>query len=218
LAVTGHADPMVATATFDSVTVGSGGGTCTPESNTAFCSRLNKTCGTVTGNDNCGVSRTVSSCGTCTSPQTCGGGGTPNVCGGGSGGPVQIFLEAESGTGAGTAPMAIVSDASASGGKSIWNATTSSNLNPPTDGHVTYPFSVGSAGTWKLWGRFLVGPAQDSDDSLWVRIDNTAYAWDAVHNTASSDALVTYDLATGNHTLEIAYRENGLKIDRFLLT
>lgn len=60
-------------------------GTCTPESNTTFCSRLGKSCGAVTANDNCGVSRTVSSCGTCTAPQTCGGGGTANVCGGSGG-------------------------------------------------------------------------------------------------------------------------------------
>src|SRR6185436_210769 len=56
--------------------------TCTPESNTAFCTRLAKNCGSVTANDNCGTSRTESSCGTCTAPQTCGGGGTANVCGG----------------------------------------------------------------------------------------------------------------------------------------
>jgi subtilisin family serine protease len=56
-------------------------GSCTPESDAAFCSRLGKNCGTVTANDNCGASRTVSSCGTCTSPQTCGGAGTANVCG-----------------------------------------------------------------------------------------------------------------------------------------
>ena len=233
LAVTGHADPMVAEATFDMVAVGSGG-TCTPESNATFCSRMGKNCGTVTGADNCGVSRTVSSCGTCTSPATCGGGGTPNVCGGGGGGgPVYTYLEAESGAGAGTAPMTIVSDAGASGGKAIWSPTVGSNLNPPTDGHVTYPFSVGAAGTWKLWGRFLVGPATSSDDSLWARVDggsfvqwnnifarigNAAYAWDSVHDTANADALVTYNLTAGNHTLEIAYRESGLKMDRFLLT
>ena len=60
-------------------------GTCTAETNAAFCSRLGKNCGSVTANDNCATSRTVSSCGTCTSPQTCGGGGTANVCGGGGG-------------------------------------------------------------------------------------------------------------------------------------
>ncbi len=62
-----------------------GGGTpnvcgCATETDTAFCSRLGKNCGSVTALDNCGVSRTVI-CGTCTSPATCGGGGTPNVCG-----------------------------------------------------------------------------------------------------------------------------------------
>jgi hypothetical protein len=61
------------------------GASCTPETNTAFCARLGKNCGQVSGTDNCGAPRTVTSCGTCTSPQTCGGGGTPNVCGGGGG-------------------------------------------------------------------------------------------------------------------------------------
>ncbi len=56
--------------------------TCTPESNSAFCKRLGKNCGSVTAKDNCGLTRTVSSCGTCTTTgQTCGGGGTANVCG-----------------------------------------------------------------------------------------------------------------------------------------
>jgi hypothetical protein len=54
---------------------------CTAESDAAFCSRLAKNCGAVSGTDNCGAARTVSSCGSCTSPATCGGGGTANVCG-----------------------------------------------------------------------------------------------------------------------------------------
>jgi hypothetical protein len=58
---------------------------CTPESNTVFCARLGKNCGSVSDTDNCGASRTVSSCGTCTSPQSCGGGGIANVCGAPSG-------------------------------------------------------------------------------------------------------------------------------------
>jgi hypothetical protein len=53
-----------------------------PETNTAFCTRLNKECGSVTALDNCGTSRTVSSCGTCTSPKTCQTNGTciQNLC------------------------------------------------------------------------------------------------------------------------------------------
>jgi hypothetical protein len=59
---------------------------CVPESNTEFCARQAKTCGSLTGSDNCGASRTVSSCGSCASGQTCGGGGVANVCGGGGSG------------------------------------------------------------------------------------------------------------------------------------
>ncbi len=47
---------------------------CSPESNTQFCSRLTRQCGSVTANDNCGNSRTVSSCGTCQSGYTCSNG------------------------------------------------------------------------------------------------------------------------------------------------
>jgi hypothetical protein len=55
---------------------------CTLETNAAFCTRLARNCGPVTGIDTCGNMRTVSSCGTCLAPQTCGGGGQANVCGG----------------------------------------------------------------------------------------------------------------------------------------
>jgi hypothetical protein len=54
---------------------------CVGETNGAFCTRLAKRCGMVTGIDNCGVTRMVASCGTCMPPMVCGGTGTPNVCG-----------------------------------------------------------------------------------------------------------------------------------------
>jgi hypothetical protein len=34
----------------------------------------------------------------------------------------------------------------------------------------------------------------------------------------NGDALVPHNLSVGSHTLEVAYRENGLKMDRFLVT
>lgn len=56
----------------DSVAVSVNGSTgtppsCTPESNSTFCSRLGKNCGSVTASDNCGTPRTVT-CGVCISP------------------------------------------------------------------------------------------------------------------------------------------------------
>jgi peptidoglycan/xylan/chitin deacetylase (PgdA/CDA1 family) len=144
-----------------------------------------------------------------------------------------IFFEAENGTGASTAPMTIVNDANASGGKCIWSGTSGSNASVPTNGHVTFAFTAPSAGTYKVWGRFLVGPATTSDDSLWVRIDsgtwvqwndifprigNAGYAWDSEHDTPNANAVVTHTLTAGAHVLEVAYRESGLKMDRFLVT
>jgi len=85
------------------------GGTCTPETDAAFCTRLGNDCGTVTGTDNCGSSRTVGSCGTCTSPDTCGGGGTANLCGGGT--PAD-WTEGGTATGTGTACNTTTEDVS----------------------------------------------------------------------------------------------------------
>jgi hypothetical protein len=141
--------------------------------------------------------------------------------------------------------MVHVTDANASNGKCIWSGTANSAGGVPTDGHVTFTFNLAAAGTYKLWGRFLVGPSGTppgaSDDSLWARIcpgtsvsgcattwtqwngithriGNAAYDWDDERNSPTGDSVVTRSLSAGNHTLEIAYRENGLKMDRFLLT
>jgi uncharacterized protein YjbI with pentapeptide repeats len=54
---------------------------CATESDSSFCARFGKNCGSVSGTDNCGNSRTVASCGGCASGQSCGGSGVPNVCG-----------------------------------------------------------------------------------------------------------------------------------------
>jgi len=62
----------------------SGGGSCISETNYTFCSRLGKTCDSVTGTDNCGATRTVTPCGMCVPPQTCAQGG----CVGGGGGTI----------------------------------------------------------------------------------------------------------------------------------
>ena len=49
--------------------------TCTAESDAAFCTRLQKSCGPVSGTDNCGAPRTAS-CGSCQPGRSC----AANVC------------------------------------------------------------------------------------------------------------------------------------------
>jgi hypothetical protein len=50
---------------------------CIAETDTDFCSRLGKDCGSVTDRNACGDVQTAASCGTCVSPRVCGG---DNVC------------------------------------------------------------------------------------------------------------------------------------------
>jgi hypothetical protein len=142
------------------------------------------------------------------------------------------YVEAESGVGANTSPMMTGSDNAASGGQYTWSGAIGSLPTVPTDGHVTYTFADVPAGTFKVWGRFLVGPLMKKNDSLWIRMDAGvwtrwndvydrtlgAWGWDSVRDDANLDAPVTYTLTAGIHTLEVAYREDGLKYDKFLLT
>jgi hypothetical protein len=144
---------------------------------------------------------------------------------------VTLSFEAEAG--ALTSPMVVLADATASAGKVIWSGTSNSTTAPATTGHATFTFNVATGALFKVWGRFLVGPLTTSDDSLWVRMDagawtqwndifqrvgNAGYAWDSVHDTGAANAEVMYNLSAGAHQLEVAYRENGLKMDRFLVT
>lgn len=44
---------------------------CVPETTAAFCTRMEASCGAVSGTDNCGESRSVSTCGTCGGTDVC---------------------------------------------------------------------------------------------------------------------------------------------------
>ena len=142
-------------------------------------------------------------------------------------GTVKLYLEAENGTL--TAPLQTGTDAAASNGL-YWQvaAGNNSSASAPATGRALYPFTVTSAGNYKVWGR-VNGPT-DNDDSFWVRMDTGNWVqwnslvnggvwnWNDVHDSLAGGATVTYNLTAGNHTLELAYREDGAKIDRLLIT
>ena len=46
----------------------------------------------------------------------------------------------------------------------------------------------------------------------------TTWHWDNVRNSDQGNQLVTFNLTAGNHTLEFAYREDGARLDRILVT
>jgi polygalacturonase len=138
-----------------------------------------------------------------------------------------LWPEAESGTV--TAPLQILADSAASAGQYIMVAAgNNSSAAAPTTGQAGLTFTVPASGTFKIWGR-VIAPA-NTDDSFWVRVDGgtwinwndivagAAWHWAPVTNDASSDAVVSYALGAGTHTLTFAYREDGAKLDRVLIT
>jgi hypothetical protein len=132
--------------------------------------------------------------------------------------------------------MGTYDDATASGGKYI----STENLGI-TGGHVdgiaTYPITV-KGGTYKIFGRVVDMPS--GRNSFWVRIkgatldtvpdadgwcnwnfpNGAAWHWDDVSNGGNSltDPPVLFTLNAGNYVLEIAYREDGARLDAIVIT
>jgi hypothetical protein len=139
----------------------------------------------------------------------------------------RVFREPEQGTV--SAPLQIGSDPLASGGRFVRVPTGSNSpAAPPPDGRAILPFSVATAGSYRVWVRARA--ATTSDDSLWVRVDGgtfikwnsipvgTAWQWDRVTNSDMGNQVVVLNLTGGRHTLEFAYREDGAAFDRALVT
>lgn len=131
-----------------------------------------------------------------------------------------IWLEAECGS-AGSL-WNKPSDAAASNSQYVTiqpgnNSTASAPTN--TAGHITFPLSVSTAGTYRLFAR-LLGPTPN-DDSFWVRMDGGAWVmWNNWFNSAWTWVQFpnTFTLGAGSHTLTIAFREDGARLDKLDLT
>ncbi len=150
--------------------------------------------------------------------------------------PLEIWFEAEAADTI-TPPMQVYDDPLASGGRYIGtdDGIGDEDDNPPADGIATYSFTV-EAGTYKILGR--VRP--DAGNSFWVRIatvtpvpvtrtdgwikwnsieEGAEWHWDEVHDEdQSGNPRVEWTLPAGQHTLEIARREDGGLLDAILIT
>ncbi len=150
--------------------------------------------------------------------------------------PVEIWFEAEAADSI-TAPMKIYDSQLASGGQYIGTDESSGDEteNPPVYGVATYNFTV-PEGTYKILLHVIViGGA----DSFWVRIPGAAYDpgthssgwikfnvidkgdnwhWDEVHSNSHGDEVVKFTLSAGEHTLEIARRDDATLLDAILIT
>ncbi|MFC1764787.1 LamG-like jellyroll fold domain-containing protein [Planctomycetota bacterium] len=143
---------------------------------------------------------------------------------------IQNLIEAESGTV--TAPMFVYEgDILASEGKFIGTEEElgDSTNAPPAEGVASYSLTV-PGGVYRLACRVIT---YGGSNTLWVRIadavTNTAnhssgwvlfdmgldenWHWETVNSRSDGGALVEFTLPAGTHTLEVAYREDGLLID-----
>jgi|GEM_PF-149723 len=115
----------------------------------------------------------------------------------------------------------ILNDAQASNGKYVTVKSGTQSLNSaPTDSsaYIIIPFSVDSAGSYSVYAR-LNDPSFD-DDSYWVKMDAGAFEMDNGLVTSGWEWLKfnDYTLAEGEHTITIAYREDGAKLDKICVT
>jgi hypothetical protein len=132
-----------------------------------------------------------------------------------------------------TSPLMIKDDAAASGGSyvTVVAGTNSSNTAPDstTEGVAKYTFSVATTGTYRIWAR--VSAPTDADDSFWIRMGTSgswikwnamtlgsAFHWVAVKPDGASNPS-TFSLTAGfDNELQVAYREDGTKLDSFIIT
>lgn len=114
------------------------------------------------------------------------------------------------------APWYPVDDSAASAGRYVVTNVSTSTV--PANGHLQFPFS--GAGAQAIWIR--VYARTSNDDSLYLRMDNGAwYTWNNIPAAAGWTWCRwdnTASLPPGDHVLTIAHRENGVKLDKVLVT
>jgi aryl-phospho-beta-D-glucosidase BglC (GH1 family) len=130
-----------------------------------------------------------------------------------------FWVEAESA--AVIRPMIVRSDSTASGQIYLntlsWSASTSS---APSDGHVTCNLDITEAGSYRIWIR-TIAPTY-GQNSYWLQLDSEAWSsWENIGpfsswGWASHANLLSLD--TGKHSVTLAYRDGGTKLDKILIT
>ncbi|MDG5467414.1 MopE-related protein [Deltaproteobacteria bacterium IMCC39524] len=118
-------------------------------------------------------------------------------------------IEAESGSL--TAPMQIVADSAAAGGRYIQTTTFSA-------GSAVYNFNVPTAGQYKFVARTMA--LDGTSDSFFINVDGAGdVRWKVpgAYNVWSEGEVTTMELAAGAHTISFNGRETNTKLDYFYM-
>jgi beta-lactamase regulating signal transducer with metallopeptidase domain len=140
--------------------------------------------------------------------------------------PVHLWLEAESARI--IEPFAVREDARAGGGKYLEVGKIKAEEKEAGAGAAVLHFSVPQAGVYTLWARTI---ARDRDeDSFWLRVNGGPrtrwneiargrdWRWSTVHDTDRANRIAQFHLRAGANRIELAGRESGVRLDRFLIT
>jgi hypothetical protein len=149
-----------------------------------------------------------------------------------------IYLEAESAREGGppdahntiTTPLLIKDDNLASDGSylEVIAGNDSKTTMPATEGVTALHFdNPDASATFTMWAR-VIAPT-NGDDSFWLKMDGGSpinwngfalgSSWHWVHVTPDGGSSPSsFTLATGTHTLKIGYREDGTRVDAFIIT
>lgn len=123
-------------------------------------------------------------------------------------------------------PFQIAIDEDASGKKYIFSPEGAGDHYQPGLIMATYTVNITQADDYVLWGRVIA--ASEKDDTFFVQIDGGFYNtwnveiggswhWDVVNNRGRVDPVI-FSLKEGRHTVKIVLREDGVKLDKMLLT
>jgi hypothetical protein len=136
----------------------------------------------------------------------------------------------------------LYSDSVSSGRRHIGSDDGDGNDNdtaPGAEWLASYNFTAAADGVYKIvlrgqeagadsfWVRITTAASQTLEDpdqpgTGWVRFNGmdapSGWAWDEVHSNDHDNTVVNWTLAAGEHTLEIAKREDGTLLDAILIT
>ena len=130
-----------------------------------------------------------------------------------------------------TSDFEIVSDASASNGKYLWVPEGVGFR--ASNGEATYTIPIDSPGDYVVWGNVIATTKGDNSlfaqfddgfEALWTVGLSEDWQWSTVNHWGSGGEFspeinpVIFNLPSGDHILKIKQREDGIKLDKLLIT
>ena len=140
-----------------------------------------------------------------------------------------IVIEAEDFTGELEHPMTLTEDPDVSGGRYIHvegGSGKPDGVHPVTGvkypsrwGAAVYKFTVKTPGTYRVWGRRFWEDGCGNSFTLVVNGRQAVFGQDGSYDRWQwTLCTVSFDLPSGENTLEVLNREDGVRLDKLILT